>query len=265
MDMFFIRRKLQQRKDELGMHRYRDVKSIDSFVVKESLEGVPNPQVPTDFEGWETMKLGSMWKGRDRYMWMHFDLEIPAEWAGKRVVGVFDFGRTGDGNNSGFESLLYLNGKPYQGVDVNHKEVFFDESLYGTTVSMTFRLWSGFEGGGTPRDSLHRFSTAQLCWLDEATDDLYYMSDMILKAFDEIPENNPVHYNLMASLDRAYRLIDWTYTGSEAFYESVAKADELLNNEISNYNFCCYGFSNNCIYFALCKQGKEKSREIFYV
>ena len=87
MDMFFVRRKLQQRKDELGMHRYRDVKSIDSFVVKESLEGVPNPQVPTDFEGWDTMHIGSMWKGRDRYMWMHFDLEIPAEWKGKRVVG----------------------------------------------------------------------------------------------------------------------------------------------------------------------------------
>ena len=232
MDMFFVRRKLQQRKDELGLHRYRDVRSIDSFVVKESLEGVPNPQVPTDFEGWDTMHLGSMWKGRDRYMWMHFDLEIPAEWTGKRVVGVFDFGRTGDGNNSGFESLLYLNGKPYQGVDVNHKEVFFDESLYGTTVSMTFRLWSGFEGGGTPRDSMHRFKTAQLCWLDEATDDLYYMSDMILKAFDEIPENNPVHHNLMTSLDKAYRLIDWTYTGSESFYESVAKADDLLNKEI---------------------------------
>ena len=29
---------------------------------------------------------------------------------------------TGVGNNSGFESLLYLDGKPYQGVDVNHKE-----------------------------------------------------------------------------------------------------------------------------------------------
>lgn len=232
MDMFFVRRKLQQRKDELGLHRYRDVRSIDSFVVKESLEGVPNPQVPTDFEGWDTMHIGSMWKGRDRYMWMHFDLDIPAEWAGKRVVGVFDFGKTGDGNNSGFESLLYLNGKPYQGVDVNHKEVFFDESLYGTTVSMTFRLWSGFEGGGAPRDSMHRIKMAQLCWLDEATDDLYYMSDMILKAFDEIPENNPVHHDLMASLDRAYRLVDWTYTGSEAFYESVAKADELLNKEI---------------------------------
>jgi len=38
-----------------------------------------------------------------------------------------------------------------QGVDVNHKEVFFPEELYGTTFSLTFRLWSGLEGGGVPR------------------------------------------------------------------------------------------------------------------
>lgn len=244
MDMFFVKRKLQQRKDELSLYRYRDVMSIDTFAAKESLEGVPNPQVPTDFEGWDTMRIGSMWKGRDRYLWLHFDLDIPAEWAGKRAVGLFDFGRTGDGNNSGFESMLYLNGKPYQGVDVNHKEVFFDESLYGTTVSMTFRLWSGFEGGGAPREMMHRIRTAQLGWLDEAADDFYYMSDMILKALDEIPENDPVHHKLMTSLDKAYRLVDWTYTGSESFYESVALADELLNKEIDGME----KFSNVNVY-----------------
>lgn len=232
MDMFFSKRKLQQRKDELGLYRYRDVMQIETFAAKESLEGVPNPEVPVNFDGWDSMPIGSMWKGRDRYLWLHFDLQIPEEWKGRRAVAVFDFGRTGDGNNSGFESMLYLNGKPYQGVDANHKEVFFDEALYGTSVSMTFRLWSGFEGGGAPREMMHRLSRAQLGWLDEATDDFYYMSDMAIKALDEIAESDPSHHKLQTALEKAYRVIDWTCAGDDAFYASVACADEILNKEI---------------------------------
>ena len=65
---------------------------------------------------------------------------MPAEWEGKRAVGVFDFGMTGGGNNSGFESLLFVNGEQYQAVDANHKEVFFRPEICGNEVSLTFRL-----------------------------------------------------------------------------------------------------------------------------
>ena len=36
------------------------------------------------------------------------------------------------------------------------------------------------------------------------------------------------------ALDKAYKLIDWSYPGSEAFYESVHAADDLLNELIDN-------------------------------
>lgn len=50
---------------------------------------------------------------------------------GTRLIGYFDFGNTGDGHNSGFESLLFVNGEPYQGVDQNHREVLFPDSFAG--------------------------------------------------------------------------------------------------------------------------------------
>src|SRR5699024_10583790 len=50
---------------------------------------------------------------------------LPSDWSDKKIVGIFDFGNTGAGNNSGFESLLFVDEQPYQGVDSNHKEVFF--------------------------------------------------------------------------------------------------------------------------------------------
>lgn len=163
---------------------------------------------------------------------MHKDLYIPAEWKGKKVLGIFDFGNTGAGNNSGFESMLYVNGEMYQGVDVNHKEVFFDEGCCGKKTDITFRLWSGLEGGGVPTPQEHRIARADLAWLDEKTDDFYYLSSMILETIRELDDYNPVKYDLREALDKAYHCVDWSYPGSEEFYSSVHEADELLNKSI---------------------------------
>lgn len=70
------------------------------------------------------MYPGDIWKGRDRYLWLHLDAVIPAEWSGRRAVGVFDFGRTGAGGNSGFEAMLYLDGEPYRGSTATTRKFF---------------------------------------------------------------------------------------------------------------------------------------------
>ena len=130
-DMFLTDRKLDRRITEVKKYRYRNIRNLEAFAVQEDLQGVVNPQVPAEFDNWDTIHTGECWSGRDRYLWMHKDIEIPAQWKGQRVVGIFDFGNTGAGNNSGFEAMCYIDGKPYQGVDVNHKEVFFPEELCG--------------------------------------------------------------------------------------------------------------------------------------
>ena len=201
MDMFFTQRKLEGRIRELGEYRYRDVRNFESFLAKEDKSGLVNPDVPTDFTGWDRICTGSDWKGRDLYLWLHGEMKVPAEWEGKRAVGVFDFGMTGGGNNNGFESLLFVNGEQYQAVDANHKEVFFRPEICGNEVSLTFRLWSGLEGGGLPREVEHRLKSAFLGYLDEKTDDLYYLGLMVWKTIEELSENDPVRHNLQAALD----------------------------------------------------------------
>lgn len=169
-DMFLTDRKLDRRITEVKKYRYRNIRNLEEFAVQEDLQGVVNPQVPAEFDNWDTIHTGDCWSGRDRYLWMHKDIEIPAQWKGQRVVGIFDFGNTGAGNNSGFEAMCYIDGKPYQGVDVNHKEVFFPEELCGKTVNLTFRLWSGLEGG-VPAVQEHKIRQADLACLDELADD----------------------------------------------------------------------------------------------
>ncbi|MDO4293568.1 MAG: alpha-mannosidase [Eubacteriales bacterium] len=230
--MFFTEQKLQGRIRELAGYRYRDARVLDAFLAKRDCSGLVNPEAPSDFSGWDKMPLGADWKGRDLYLWLHADAEIPAEWAGKRVVGVFDFGMTGEGNNLGFESLCFVDGKPYQGVDVNHKEVFLGQEVCGRSVSLTFRLWSGLEGGGEPREMEHRLREAFVGWLDEETDDLYYLASMVLGTVEQLSDSDPVRHELLANLNRAFLALDWSYPGSEAFYDSVRQADRLLNDSI---------------------------------
>lgn len=232
--MFLTDRKLESRINELKEYRYQNVIQLKDFVVKEDTQGVINPIVPVEFHGWHTLSVGEHWSGRDKYLWLHKEIEIPISWKSKKVLGIFDYGNTGAGNNSGFESMLYLNGEPYQGVDMNHKEVFFDNSLCGSTVNLTFRLWSGLEGGGIPTPQEHRINRGDLACLDEKTDHFYYMGMMILDTIRNLKDEDIIKHQLRSALDEACYFIDWSYPGSDEFYESVRKAEDLLNERIES-------------------------------
>ena len=53
---------------------------------------------------------------------------------------------------------------------------------------------------------------------------------MVLGTVRQLSENEPLHHELLTARDRAFYVIDWSYPGSECFYESVKKADGLLND-----------------------------------
>lgn len=231
--MFLTERKLENRMAELQEYRYRDIVALQEFVSAEDEQGAVNPVLPASCEGWGTIKTGDTWSGRDRYLWLHKEVLIPEEWKGRKVVGIFDYGNTGAGNNSGFESLLYLNGVPYQGVDANHKEVFLDEKFCGRTISLTFRLWSGLEGGGVPKAQEHRINRADLAWLDETVDGFYYMGSMIVETLKELFKSDPIRWELQKALEAACRCIDWTEPGSVGFYDSIYQADQVLEEKLS--------------------------------
>lgn len=247
--MFLTDRKLERRISEIEQYRYRDIIGLKCFAAMADNQGVVNPELPA-FQGCETIETGQTWKGRDKFLWLHKDVRIPIEWKGKKVVGIFDYGNTGAGNNSGFESMIYVNGEMYQGVDVNHKEVFFEDSLCGTDVDITFRLWSGLEGGGIPTEQEHQIARADLAWLDEKADDFYYMASMVRQTIEELDSSDPIQHELRRTLDGACHCIDWSYPGSEGFYESVHQADDELNKSIdsmdksSMINVYCVGHTH---------------------
>lgn len=247
-DMFYTIDKLRNRIHELDDYRYKDKVELEYFNTKLNGDRDIAPNIPTEYDG--VIKIGEAWKGRDLYLWMQKEVDIPSNWENKTVVGIFDFGETGAGNNSGFESLFYLNNKPYQGVDSNHKEVFLPKNINGTSVELIFRLWTGLEGGGIPREQEHRINRAQLAWLDEKADDLFYNASVILETIGELDEYSPDKVHLTKILNNAFKLIDWAYPGNEEFYNSLHEASDYLNKEIdkidkhSVVNVTCIGHTH---------------------
>lgn len=247
-DMFYTIDKLRNRIHEIENFRYRDAIELEYFNTKINEDKDINPEIPSEFDG--VLRLGETWKGRDLYIWMKKIVNIPSDWKNKSIVGIFDFGETGAGNNSGFESLFYLDNKPYQGVDSNHKEVFFPEGSAGCDLELLFRLWSGLEGGGVPRDQEHRINMAQVAWLDEKMDDLYYNAMVVLETIQELDQYSSDRVHLTKILNNTFKLVDWSYPGSESFYISAHEASDYLNSEIdkidkdSVINVTCIGHTH---------------------
>ncbi|OCA85968.1 alpha-mannosidase [Bacillus sp. FJAT-27225] len=231
--MFFTEEKLTKQVHELSLFRYRDPITIGSFLVQEDEDGNVGERPPVKGV-WKEMRIGDYWRGRDQYIWLKTQITIPENWSDKEIIGLFDFGKTDFCTNSGFESLLYVNKIPYQGVDMNHQEVFFGQEHIGKNIDLDFRLWSGLEGGGEPQVQEHQFKTALLAWLDPATDDFYFTSRAIIETLHVLDKNQPEYFQLLNALDRVFKSVNWSKPGSEEFYESMKIASVKIHDELAN-------------------------------
>ncbi|MFJ5759096.1 alpha-mannosidase [Neobacillus sp. NPDC093182] len=233
--MFLTERKFEARIRELEGYRYRDCISINQFTTQED-DGKVGAYPPVSYDEKSVMKLGDYWKGRDRYIWLHADVDCHIPNNSRQVVGLFSFGKTGGGNNSGFESLLFVNGKPYQGVDSNHEEVLFDEQTANGPMRLDFRLWSGLEGGGVPVDNEFKLEMAKIGWLDKRVDNLYYTLLAAYEVLMETSEAESAYTILKQVISDALQLISWTEPGSHEFYESCYAAEENLTKALQSIN-----------------------------
>lgn len=228
--MFLTLEKLEARTRQLEQYLYLELQPVTPLAVMEGTLAADEVYLtPPAAIGGLTLNLEDEFNGRDRYLWAQKELLLPHARQGLTLCGLFDFGKTGAGHNSGFESLLYLNGEPYQGVDANHKDVVL-EPFAGQEVTLTFLLWSGLEGGGKRQTQFHRIRQAHIGYLHNSTDTFYYLSKAIYKTLALLPDTAPEKYALTKALESAYALINWD---SDTFYQTIEPALALLSERLS--------------------------------
>ncbi|MCY0878460.1 MAG: alpha-mannosidase [Firmicutes bacterium] len=222
--MFLTDKKLERRIRELRGYRYRDSRPLAPLHWRVGEERNLRP-----------VTVGERWAGRDLYAVLTASVAVPAAWAGRRAVLRLRLGGTGGGNNSGFEGLVRLNGMAYQAVDQNHEEVWLPPDAAGQTWALEVTLWSGLEGGGPPRVREHQIQQADLAWLHETTDDLYYTARAVWETAQALGTEDYRGVHLLRLLDDAFRQIDWRAPGSAAFDASLAAARAHLAEGLARF------------------------------
>lgn len=220
--------KLNNYIDILNDHRYEKCVDLESFDACEgNLDKDEVYNTCLKKVRGKIVKCGDSFIGRDRYLWLEKTVAIPDKQEGYVPVGRFDFGKTGVNNKFGFESLLYVNEKPYQAVDGNHQEVYFD-LVAGRKVKLTFLLWSGLEGGGPKKKLKHTINSAKIGLLNLKTDELYYLlknlSDTLI-----IIEDKKIKKELNIIIDNTLDLLD-NNSISKALKYLKASLKKVKNN-----------------------------------
>ena len=228
--MFFELQKFAKRAEELAPYRWAQMQSLEWFYVMEGQLGEDEAytQCPENFPE-EKICVGADFIGRDRYVWLRKSVQVPAAKEGYTPAALFDFGKTGVNNKFGFESLLYINGQPYQGVDGNHQEVILTPYA-GQTVTLTFLLWSGLEGGGPKKDQYHRLSVAKLGYLDQTVDKLYYLVKNISDTVSWLTDESTEKHELVNALESVCARLDFD---SDCIRASAADALAYLENALA--------------------------------
>lgn len=267
-DMFFTLEKLQQRTKELKKRRYYGHRSIAPFTAMDGELSTDEvyKNFPKNIEG-KSMDVGDFFVGRDKYMWFDKEIEMLPAKEENKIVGLFDFGKTTDGFIGGFESLLYVNEQPYQGVDTFHNEVIFSD-MDSERVRLSFLVWTGLGSAENISKYYHQIKQADLAYLHEATDELYFYAEAITKTIELVEENDTDRTDLILALDRAFYEIDWDE--NEYFFESTKKALQVLKSELAdkpkNSSITVYGVGHTHIDLAWLwrlKHTREKAQRSF--
>lgn len=225
---FYNDQRLGRLVEELEELRYRNMKDIPFFLFYKDESGLV-----TGKKKGNPTKIGKgfRWRGWDRYHWLCATVRIPEKVKGRKTLGLFDFkAPVGTGNNSHFESLLYVDKEAYQGVDGNHKEVFFPFS--GDEKELEFRVWSGLSGGGIPEEMEMEIIRAQIGYLDENVNALYFLSRNMLETYHLLDENHPDKEWMLNLLNRGFQKIDFTNTQTDRFCEAAGNSYAWLSEQL---------------------------------
>lgn len=231
MAMFFTEEKIHKRVTELNAYRYRERKPITNWQMLMDRDG--KEKYPPINGVWEPITVGQEWRELDSYIWLKSEVVVPKQ---DHVLLLFDLGLPGNLNQTGFEGLVFIDGKPYQGIDSNHKEVLLRKEYEGQILKIAIKLWTGMYGrhGNREEGLIHKFRYADIAVLDKPTDDLYFTARNMIDTVDITSEDSPVRVELLKQLNRTVKLIDWQVPSSNDFYKSIGEADHLLNGYLSN-------------------------------
>ncbi|MBI2423581.1 MAG: alpha-mannosidase [Candidatus Hydrogenedentes bacterium] len=194
--------------------------------------------------GWKPFAVPGPWGGFDNATWFKLKVKLPKSFKGHRAVALV---RPGDSvgslasnqlsgvpdkpNNiwtdplsSPGESLCYIDGKPFQGLDIFRDELYLTEKAKGGD---TFELV--LEAVPSVRyDKKHIFKYADIAVMHTDVWTFFWDCEVPLKVYETLDKNYAPAQRLFALIAESVRMVDLQHIGLPEYYKSIAKARKHL-------------------------------------
>ena len=153
------------------------------------------------------------WGGYGRIAWFVSTVNLPTDINTTDTKPGFTIKSKGVGP---IEYLLYVNGKPIQGIDKHNTEILLDESLLTTgNLEIAIKAWAA-----QPQPSLE----ASLLNIRTQVDEFYITALTLTNAMQLLNENDLRRIKLTKLLQETFSHINFAYPNKEAYYESITSA-----------------------------------------
>lgn len=206
-----LRRLSVVKKIELQNWQYKK----GNFIFPDEAAAADEPFEPFDSK---TMR----WYGPDAHYWFKTDFTVPEELAGRKIylhlktqIDEWD-----DGKNPQF--LIFLNGEPIQGIDMNHREVLLaEQASAGEHYEIELQAYTG-----TLHSEFHL-----ICAVEDRNPEilgLFYDLAVPLEAFPRLEKEDRARMDMERVLNDAINLLDLRNPYDESFYSSVREARAYL-------------------------------------
>ncbi len=186
--------------------------------------------------GWKPFQIPGLWGGLDQTTWFRMKVRVPQSMKGEKVVALICAAQTSLTTepldvNEGGESLAYVNGQPYQGLDRNRDELILTEKAKG---GETFEIV--LEACPSTRfDLYHTFGYADLAVMDMVAWEFYWDALVALEVAEELNLNYAPTRELLELLDRSVRSVDLQQKGSASYHASLKKAQRTLRTGLKDF------------------------------
>ena len=201
---------------------FAEVRPIEGWAAVEAGAGQPAGG-PPPARGFKPFKVGAQWGGLDVSAWFAAKAALPREWKGRRVEAILDLGA---------EGLLYLGGKPAQGLDGNHQEVLLADPATGRE-----RFPLLIEAYSSPRDEAKRtFARADLAVVNTEVREFYYDARVAWEVACQLPPDSAHRVRLFDAIEACVLAVDVDHLNQPRYFTSLRKAAREMKRILREFS-----------------------------
>ncbi len=172
---------------------------------------------PEEERDWSHAMIGSSWGGSQEWTWFRAWFRVPPSWADQKVRLSLPLGG---------QAMVYLDGRPWQGLDENHRSVVLPPQCFDGASHV-----AAVEAYASPVTTVARKPTdmftvgeCRLELLDSESEAFYYDLAVGVEALAILPEASVERVALLRLLVEAENTVNRTEPTLDEFRQSVARA-----------------------------------------